>query len=121
MFTIEQIRPSRLGDHRQVQNLKITVALELDQGVSRRVQVPAPDPSCWSEEDAREFVWAVWALLEAHAAESFQVRYVRPWTKYCLEFIADCGAATSEPLALSMRALDWVRSVSFASERTTAH
>jgi hypothetical protein len=96
-----------VGDH------SIVVTLEVNPGISRRAHVRAPDPSCWSEDDARAFAFAVWALLEARAAESFRAREVDRGARYRLEFVADQGAAISEPLALSLPALGWVQSVSF--------
>ncbi len=99
----------------------IAIALDLDEGVSRRAQVHAPNPTRWSEEDARAFVWSVWNLLEAHFAESFHVREIQPWTVYRLEFVTDRGAATSEPLTLSRRALGWLRSATFGSDGQILH
>lgn len=90
-------------------------------GHARRANVQAPDPTHWSEEDARAFVWTVWSVLEAQVAESFQVRELQPWTVYRLEFVTDRGAATSQPLALSMRALGWLRSAAFTSAGEILH
>jgi hypothetical protein len=100
---------------------RIAVALDLSKGRSRRAQLHAPDPTRWSEEDARAFVWSVWTMLGARVAESFQVREIEPWTVYRLEFVTDSGAATSQPLMLSRRALGWLRSAAFGLGGETLH
>ena len=100
---------------------RIAVVLESNKRVSRRTQVPAPNPTRWSEEDARVFVRSVWDLLEAHSAESFEVSEIQPWTIYALKFVADRGAATSEPMTLSMRALGWLRAASLTSDGAILH
>lgn len=94
---------------------RIAIALDLDRGDSRRVQVRAPHPARWSEEDARAFVRSVWNVLEAHFAESFQLREIQPWTVYRLKFVTDQGVATSQPLTLSRRALGWLQSATFGA------
>jgi hypothetical protein len=104
-----------------VKQQRITVALDMHEGHSRRAQVHAPNPTRWSEEDARAFVWSVWSMLEAQVAESFQVRELEPWTVYRLEFVTDRGAATSQPLMLSTRALGWLRSAAFTSGGEIRH
>jgi len=77
------------------------------------------NPTHWSSEDARRCVWTVWRELHAHVGESLLVRRL-PDGRHRLEFVADSGAATSEPLMFSMAALTWLERVSFGSRCSRA-
>jgi hypothetical protein len=100
---------------------RIAVAIELDEGRARRARVTAPHPSRWTEEDARAFLCTIWELLEANAAESFQLHAVQCPGHYSLECIADRGAAITEPLALSLRSYGWLRDATFSSSPLIVH
>ncbi len=67
----------------------------------------------WSAADARVLVWAVWALLNTHGAESLVVREFEPAVRDRLEFVSDDGAVVTEPLALSSEALTWLQGARF--------
>ena len=82
----------------------IPVTLNLPDGASTRAAVPASHPACWTDADAKEFLWTIWRLLKAHAGESLQLREINPVGVYRLEFVADTGSAVTEPLSLSMEA-----------------
>jgi hypothetical protein len=71
----------------------VTVILNLPDGASATGAVPATDPASWTKDDAKEFVWAVWRLLKAHAGESLQLREIDPVGVCRLEFVADTGSA----------------------------
>lgn len=116
-----ELRPAGPTGGPHVRHHKIAVALNLDASAARQAHIPTRDPTRWSEDDARAFVLAVWQLMQSNAAESLRLREIQPWVIYALEFVTDRGAAISEPLPLSTRALGWLRAACFVSNPETVH
>ena len=55
----------------------------------------APNPSDWTADDARWFVWDVWRRLLAVGGESLQLRELPPYGTWRLEIVADTSAAVT--------------------------
>jgi hypothetical protein len=90
----------------QTSHTAITVTINFPDGASAVAAVHAPDQACWTESDAKEFVWAVWRLLKAHGSESLQLRELDPAGIFRLEFVADSGSVVTKPL-VAPRAVDF--------------
>ena len=92
----------------------IEVNLRIEEGVSQLARVASDiDPSSWTFGQARELVWSVWRLVDAHACQSLRLCEVRAAVTYRLEFTADTGSALTAPMVLSSEALTWLQLAEF--------
>ena len=92
----------------------IEVNVGLGNGLSKVTRIASNVyPSSWTRGQARELVWSVWRLMDAHACWSLRLREVQTAITYRLEFPADTGSASTAPMALSSEALTWLQSAEF--------
>jgi hypothetical protein len=69
----------------------IPIDVTLVDGTATTTSLVTRDPTEWTADEARRFVWDVWRLLLTNAGESLQRRELTPYGTWRLEFVADTG------------------------------
>ena len=89
-------------------------ALRHRDGTARHVDVTVPlEPSAWSADDAKEFLWSVIRLLEAPAVyrvSLVEAEFAKLWR---IEVQAATGVVVTPAMPLSSMAYVWLSETAF--------